>query len=120
MNQLSFPPLPAWRPSPHSDLMLAGVARVLTPMAGPVLLLRATSPFSLLCGMVSLPWQCRLCVYVVCLGGTAGLRGGVLIGVVVARVNRAVIGLFCLCVHPVLEPSGEAAIAPSEVWSGCT
>lgn len=56
MNQLSFPPLPAWRPFPHSDLMQAGVACVLTPMAGPVLLLRATSPFFLLCGMVSLPW----------------------------------------------------------------
>ena len=61
-----------------------------------------------------------VCVPVVCLGGTAGLRGGVLIGLMVARVNRAVIGLFCLCVHPVLGPSGDAAVAPSEVCSACT
>lgn len=66
MNQLSFPSLPAWGPSPHSDLMLASVACRLTPMAGPVLLLRATFPFSLLCMMVSLPWQWRLCVCLWC------------------------------------------------------
>ena len=33
-----------------------------------------------------------VCVCVVCLGGTAGYRGRVLIGLMVARVNRAVIG----------------------------
>ena len=57
----------------------------------------------------------------VCVGGTAGLGVGVgvQIGLMVARVNRAVIGLLCLHAHPVLEPSGDAAVVPSEVWSGC-
>lgn len=57
----------------------------------------------------------------VCLGGTAGLGVGVgvLIGLMVARVNRAVIGLLRLHAYPVLEPSGDAAVVPSEVWSGC-
>ena len=59
-----------------------------------------------------------VCVCVECLGGTAGYRGGVLIGLMVARVNRTVIGWFCLCAHPVLEPSRDAAVTPSEVWSG--
>lgn len=49
---------------------------------------------------------------VVHLGGTAGCRGGALIGLMVAKVNRAVIGCLCLCVHPVPEPSGDAAVAP--------
>lgn len=53
-----------------------------------------------------------------CLGGTAGYRGGVLIGLMVARVNRTVIGWLCLCACPVLEPSRDAAVTPSEVWSG--
>ena len=47
-----------------------------------------------------------------CLGGTAGCGCGVLIGLTVARVNRAVIGWFSLCVRPVPEPSGDAAMAP--------
>ena len=52
------------------------------------------------------------------MGGTAGYRGGVLIGLMVARVNRTVIGWLCLCARPVLEPSRDAAVTPSEVWSG--
>lgn len=69
-----------------------------------------------------MPWQCSnlrlVCVCVECLGGTAGYRGGVLIGLMVARVNKTMIGWLCLCAHPVLEPSRDAADSPSEVRSG--